>query len=159
AAELAEHFERGMDIAAAVQQLQNAAAGALERFAAPQALQHVRHGLELLGRLVDGAVERLLDLLLKGGVPSAQQHGMASVEASEFYAQAQALAERMPDSAALGWGLAGIAQVRYGRGEYQAASALGERVLALAERLGEPALEIAACNLLGMACAVRGEHE
>src|SRR5690606_38486892 len=25
--------------------------------------------------------------------------------------------------------------------------------------LGEPALEIAACNLLGMACAVRGEHE
>jgi predicted ATPase len=117
--------------------------------------------MELLAQLTstEPSTERQLDLLLKGGVASAQLHGMASDEASAFYARAQALAERMPDSAQLGWGLAGIAQVRYGRGEYQAARQLSERVAALASRLGESGLAIAACNMGGMVCAVLGEHE
>ncbi|WP_068826520.1 ATP-binding protein [Pseudomonas sp. BMS12] len=161
AAELAGHFEQGKDLPAAVEQLAHAAEGAFERFAPLQALQFVRHALGLLEQLgnPECLAEKQLDLLLKGAVASAQLHGMASNQASDFYALAQALAERMPDSAQLGWGLAGIAQVRYGRGEYQAARRLSERVAELADRLAEPALDIAACHLGGMVCAVLGEHE
>lgn len=159
AAELAGHFEQGQDLPAALRQLAIAAAAALERFAAAPALQFVRHGLFLLETLESGDAELELDLLLKGGVASAQLHGMASTEASEFYQRAQDLAADLADSAELGWGLAGLAQVRYGRGEYQLARALSERVALLAQRLCEPALEIAACNLGGMVCAVLGEHE
>lgn len=159
AAELAEHFEQGQDLPAALRQLASAAAVALQRFAAQQALQFVRHGLALLESLEAGDAELELDLLLKGGVASARLHGMASAEASEFYRRAQELATDLADSAELGWGLVGLAQMRYGRGEYFLARALVERVARLAQQLDDPALEIAACNLAGMLCAVLGEHQ
>ncbi|WNF45283.1 AAA family ATPase [Pseudomonas sp. SG20056] len=155
AAELAAHFEQGKEASAAVRQLSVASSAALECFAAAQALQFACHGLALH----DGSNAELeLDLLLKGGIASAQLHGMASVEAGDFYGRAQALAAELADSRELGWGLVGLAQVRYGRAEYSLAHGLIERVAQLADRLQDPALELAACNLGGMLCAVLGQH-
>lgn len=158
AAERAEHLERGLDVLSAVDCWREAALQALGRFAPGQAVQFVQHGLALLASRAAAGDEQRLGLLLMGAVASAQQQGMASAEADQFYVQAQQLAAQLADSPALGWGLAGIAQVRYGRGEYRTVRDLCERLLALAARLQAPLLEMTAYQLLGMVCAVCGEH-
>jgi DNA-binding winged helix-turn-helix (wHTH) protein len=160
AAELASHYDLGHDPMAALRHYGDAADNALSHFAQVEAVNLTGLALALLPRCPEGPVRLELELALslKRGVACSQLLGMASSEAREAFERAQAVCDLLPETPSLGWALNGLGLVRYGDGDYRAAHALGERIHVLAERHSDPGLLIAACNLMGMSCAARGEH-
>jgi DNA-binding winged helix-turn-helix (wHTH) protein/predicted ATPase len=159
AAELAEHFVRGLDTQRAVPYLRQAAENALHRCAQVEAIKHLTRGLELLTTMPETTERHRheLDLQVLLGGAWAQTRGWAAPEVGQTYTRAHALCQRLGESPQLPAVLWGQFQWCGIRAEWQTAHKLGEHLLILAQRQADPVLLLLAHATLGVALFFRGE--
>ena len=159
AAELAEHFIRGREPRRAVQYLRQAAETALQRHAHREAIDHLRRALEFLKTLPDTPerAQQELQVYLALGGPLMATRGQAALEVEEVYGQAYILCQQVEETAQLLPVLAGLRRFYVVRGAHQKAWELGERLLALAQRLGDQIYQLEAHRSLGSTLFFRGQ--
>ncbi len=159
AAELALHFELGHDWMPALRYYGVAAESALSHFAPAEAMALTEHALSLLPRCPDGMPRDGLELGLVAprAVACSQLHGVGSPEAQAVLQRAQALCDVLPDTPLLGWVLCLLGWMRGAAAQYDGATPLATRIMALTERFDEPALLASSCALEGSASAYRGD--
>jgi DNA-binding winged helix-turn-helix (wHTH) protein/tetratricopeptide (TPR) repeat protein len=133
---LAVHFEQARDWPRALHYHRLSADGALQRCAYREAMEHLRRALNLLDTVADqderDAIE--LELQAKLGPLVFTQHGTSAPEAEPVFARLRELAERRGDPRRLYLGLWGLSFIKYGRGHWAEACAMGQQLLALSER-------------------------
>jgi DNA-binding winged helix-turn-helix (wHTH) protein len=155
AGELAMHFERGGEPRQAAAWLATAAARAMGRSAAQEALRAARHGLSLLG---DAAPPELaLDLHVLEGVALTRIQVISQPEVAAVFERARRLADQVSASPARARAMQGLWWVSFARGDLPAARTLAERIDALAAGSPEPGLRLAAHNAMGMTLAMSGD--
>jgi DNA-binding winged helix-turn-helix (wHTH) protein/predicted ATPase len=146
AAELAEHFERGHELARAIPHHQRAAAKALRRSANEQAIGHLERALDAIGHVADEIERARVEIELRVALGAAFMaiRGFGAPEVLEAYARAEALCDRLGDRVASFPVLWGQWMCRTGRSEMHDARRLCTRLLALAGRFGDAGLELQA---------------
>jgi DNA-binding winged helix-turn-helix (wHTH) protein/tetratricopeptide (TPR) repeat protein len=162
AAEMVEHHERSLDLAAAVRSSVAAVRLALARFVPQEAVRLAQRALALLERCRDIDVRErdALELALQAeqGVAFAQYLGFAAPEREAALERARQLGERAEPNAAHGWIDAGLGWIHQTRADYARALQMADRVEAAARRFDDPALQICACNLRGSALSFQGAY-
>jgi DNA-binding winged helix-turn-helix (wHTH) protein len=150
AAVLALHFDRGRDASRAVRYRQLAAEQALRRCAYLEAIEHLSRGRDLLASIAEESQRPPLELELQMTLAPALMalRGSGAPEAETAYLRARELAESLGDIAHLRPALWGLSFSNYSRGRYPEALALGQRLLALAERGGDPAWQLEGHHVL-----------
>jgi DNA-binding winged helix-turn-helix (wHTH) protein/predicted ATPase len=159
AAELAEHFDRGAEPARAIPHHQRAAAKALRRSANQEAIEHLHRAIDAIG-FVEDEVERTkveVELRVALGAAFMAIRGFGAPEVLEAYTTAEALCERLGERVELFQAIWGHWLFRAGRGETEVSRRLGGRLLALAERFGDPGLRIQAHHAMWSTSFVCGE--
>jgi DNA-binding winged helix-turn-helix (wHTH) protein/tetratricopeptide (TPR) repeat protein len=144
AAELAMHFDRGLEYKRAAKYLQQAADNAIRRFAYRDAVDLSRRGLQLLRRLPDTKerAEQELCLQLTLGVPLIATEGYAAPNVGSAYTRARELCRQLgdtPDISEVLWGLWTFHTLRADLGT---ARKIAEELLGLADRLPYPGLAL-----------------
>jgi DNA-binding winged helix-turn-helix (wHTH) protein/tetratricopeptide (TPR) repeat protein len=133
---LAVHFEQARDWPRALRYHRLSADGALQRCAFREAMEHLNRALHLLETVPDpderDAIE--LELQAKLGPIVFTQHGTSAPEAEPVFARLRELAERRGDPRRLYLGLWGLSFIKYGRGRWAEACAMGRQLLALSEQ-------------------------
>lgn len=158
AAVLALHFERGRDAGRAVRYRQLAAEQALQRCAYREAIEHLARGRELLAAAPEAERQMLeLELQTTLGPALIALRGSAAPEAGEAYLRARELAESLGDIPHLHPALWGLCFVNYSQGRYAQALALGQRLLALAERGGDAGWQLEGHHVLWAILIAMGE--
>jgi class 3 adenylate cyclase/tetratricopeptide (TPR) repeat protein len=137
---IAHHFEEAGRAAEAIPYWRQAADDAIARSAYREASAHVRRAIALLDRLpaVEGALE--LDLRNLAGVVYCVLEGGRSETARHAYERALALGVDLPENAATFTALNGACFCDYMSGRTALAIERSKKLLALAERLGDPDL-------------------
>jgi DNA-binding winged helix-turn-helix (wHTH) protein/predicted ATPase len=150
ASELALHFERGGDFGRAIRHLHAAGEIAARRGAAREAVAQLTRALDLLGSQPAGPERTLreIELRIALGAPLMAVRGRGAPEVEEVYTRAQALCEQVDEAPGLFPAIWGLFLFRRSRGEISAALELGERLLALAQRGGDPGLLLEAHHAL-----------
>src|SRR5262249_38388517 len=117
-----------------------------ERSANPEAVAHLRRGLELLESLpdTDERARRELAFQMALGMPLIAIKGYSGQETGAAYERARELCERVGSAQQLLPILYGQFVFRMGRGEQRAARQLAEEFLRLAEQQGEDGPALAA---------------
>src|SRR5262249_40765151 len=161
AGELAMHFEHGRDFERAVKYRRQAGEHALRRHGYREAAEHASRGLESLKAQPESQERTQQELTLHVMLGSALTalKGHAAPEVEQASARAHELCERVDDTdrvfpvlLALGWFyLMG--------GPSDAARDVGTRLATMAEATGDPAILLAAHNVLGLVSFYRGEFE
>jgi predicted ATPase len=151
AAALAMHFERGWDTQRAVRYRQYAGENALQRSAYPEALQHLTQGLALLATLPETPArhQHELDLLLALGWALSTTKGEGAPELEPVLTRAAALCQQLGEPPQRFEVLEWLCVFHFTRAEYQAAQAMAEQCLDLAQRQHDPALLMRAHGRLG----------
>ena len=161
AAELALHFEWGRDVERAVGYRRQAATNALQRWAYPEALDHVARGLHLIGTGASAedqrAQERELQIL-RGSVLIATQ-GPASPDVARAFDRARELCEPGEDSSQLFTVLRGQWISHCARGQLRLARGLGQELLSLGQLKNDAAFLVEAHRALSAASIYLGELE
>jgi DNA-binding winged helix-turn-helix (wHTH) protein/predicted ATPase len=159
AAELAMHFERGRDTGRAVRYLHDAAQNAIGRNAPREAIAHLERAIELLVALPSppGRAQQELPLQIALGSQLGAINGWAAPEVERAYARAHTLAREVGDAPHLFPALWGLWLYYWGRGELARARLLGEDLLRLATRAGDPILVLQAHHALWPTLLSRGE--
>jgi DNA-binding winged helix-turn-helix (wHTH) protein/predicted ATPase len=139
AAELAMHFQRGRDVDRAIRHLHRAGETATRRSAHREAVGHLTRALELLGTLSDSPDRTRQEVAIQIALGPALMaiEGWGAPEVERAYARARELCERLGDPPELFQVLWGLWQFRASRAELGAARALGERLLVLAQGIGD----------------------
>ena len=139
---LAHHAARGDLGEKAVVYLRQAGAKAFANSAHTDALAYFTQALELLGKIAPAAVRdrEELSLRLAFGPTLQATRGHAAPEVEQNYARARQLAVEVGEPVQQFQALWGMWLVASYRASAEAALALGRELLALAERLGDPAL-------------------
>jgi DNA-binding winged helix-turn-helix (wHTH) protein len=138
ASELAAHFERSRDLDRAVRYHGEAATHAKSRFAYQEARLHLGAALDLI-RSQPETAERLgqeLPLLHDLGSASFAIMGYGDEGAARAFARLRELAERLDVAPMRLRAMDGLLLVHTMRAELTAARAVGEEMIALAEKLG-----------------------
>jgi predicted ATPase len=159
ATELAVHFERGRDDHRAVRYLQHAAENAIRRHAYREVIAHLSKGLAVLQTMPD-TLERLrqeLDIHTVLGPALIATKGYAAPEVERTYTRARVLCQRMGDAPPHFDVLRGLWNGYVVRAELQTARELGEQLLAIAQHVQEPALQVEAHRALGTTLLFLGE--
>ena len=156
--ELATHFELGQQPHRAIPHYLTAIDNAIARFAPREAVALGARAMDLLPLLPQGSAELTLAAAMKHALACAQCYGMSSDAARAAYARVQELCDIPIESADMAWVMNGIALFRFGRGEYEEAKLLGERILSFASSHGDASLHVAACNVHSWVAAVQGRH-
>jgi DNA-binding winged helix-turn-helix (wHTH) protein/tetratricopeptide (TPR) repeat protein len=157
AAEIALHHELGHEPMLAARQYAAAAEDALRHFAPSEAMTLTERALDLLGSVPEGPERMAAELNVLGPrtVAASQVIGVTAAPTRQAFERLDYLCEQLPGQAAralelgLGWSL-------FVGGEYGPALVHAARKLALAERRGDPTLQVAACNLHGATLAYQG---
>jgi tetratricopeptide (TPR) repeat protein len=159
AAEIASHYERGLEPVAAVRHYVRAADEALSRFAPTEVLSLGTHALSLLPKPMHQSDDLLLELALQSrrGIAGAQLYGVTSPQVTQALERGQVLCEKLPRPLERAWMLSGLGWVLYTRGDYAAARAHAERIETLALNDDDPLLLACACCLRGVSLACQGE--
>jgi predicted ATPase len=159
AVELAEHFERGNELARAIPYHQRAATRAMRRGANQEALGHLRRALHAIGHLPDEAERTKVEIELRVGIGAVYlaTHGYGSPEVLESYAWAEALCDRLGERADIFPALWGQWMFRAGRSEVDTAWRLCTRLLALADKSGDAGLRLQAHHAIWATSFQRGE--
>ena len=161
AAELALHFEWGRDLERAVGYRREAATNALQRWAYPEALDHVARGLHLIGAGAPApdrrAQERELQIL-RGSVLIATQ-GPASPDVAQAFDRARELCEPGKDSSQLFTILRGQWISHCSRGQLRLARGLGQELLSLGQLKSDEAFLVEAHRALSASFIYLGEPE
>jgi predicted ATPase len=142
AAELAVHFERGLDSRRAIQYLGQAGRNALQRSAHQEAIAHVTKGLHLLKTLPDTSMRLQQELMLQAylGTSLIATKGWAAPEVATAYRRAHTLWVQVGEAPQFCWVLYGLCAFHAMRAEWQTACALLERLLTLARSVHNPTL-------------------
>ena len=152
AAELAMHFGRGRDAQRAVQYLRQAGERSLERSAYVEAVAHLTRGLEVLQTLPDTPErsQHELDLLIAFSRALGATKGPAAPELEPVLTRAMALAQQVGKPSQHFAVLRARWSFHNVRSEHQAAQAVAEQLLDLAQRQHDPALLLGAHQALGV---------
>jgi len=155
--ELAMHFERGGKPLDALRHYAHAAESLLH-IGPADVIRVTDRALGILDQVQPQAQRDSLELSLwtLRGVSSAQLLGMGSDEAKAALQRAYRLLDVAPQHPMRGALLFRLGYMLCLRAEYAEALALAERIEALAERAGDPALLIAACTVQGEVQFLRG---
>lgn len=151
AAVLAVHFLRGRDSSRAVRYLYAAGENALRRSAYPEAVSHLTTGLEVLQALPDTPERRQRELAMRTvlGPALVATRGYTAPDVEVVYTRAHVLCQQAgetPERFPVLWGL----WLFYNnRGDLQTARELGQQLLDLACRAGDPALLLQAHHAMG----------
>ena len=142
AAELALHFEWGGDGERAIGYRRQAASSALQRWAYPEALEHVTKALHLIGASVSGPEQRAQEreLQILRGAALIATEAPASPDVTKAFDRARELCEPEGDVSELFPILRGLWVSRCARADFRAARSLGEEMLSLAQRKNDAAL-------------------
>jgi predicted ATPase/type II secretory pathway predicted ATPase ExeA len=159
AAELAMHFERGLDARRAVTYLQQAADNALRRYANREAIEHLSKGLALMHTLPETPerTQEELDLLIALGPALMAARGYGALEVERTYAQALTLCQHVGEISQLFPVLVGLQRFYLLRAELQTARELGERLLTMAQSAQNVALLLTAHYRHGPLLVFQGE--
>jgi predicted ATPase/class 3 adenylate cyclase/predicted negative regulator of RcsB-dependent stress response len=138
---------------------QHAGQRALEHSAHLEAIGHLRQGLALLPALPDTPTrtQQELELQMALGPALMAIQGFAAPEVAQAYDRARALCQRVGDTPQLFPVLHGLWRFYVNRAAFPRAHELGEQLLVLAQRLGDPALRLEAYRALGQTVFWRGE--
>ena len=122
ASELAEHFERGNELARAIPHHQRAAAKALRRSANQEAIGHLRRALDAIGNIADEAERTRVEVELRVALGAAYMamRGFGAPEVLEAYSRAEALCERLGERVDIFPAIWGQWMFRTGRSEIDA---------------------------------------
>jgi predicted ATPase len=133
AAELAVHFERGLETQQAVHYRWCAAEGALQRNAYPEASLHCQAGLAMLLGMPETSAraQQELNLQMILGVVLSATKGYAAPEVEQAYLRAYALCEQIGESAQLSQVLRGLVIFYTVRADFPRARELAEHSAAL----------------------------
>jgi DNA-binding winged helix-turn-helix (wHTH) protein/predicted ATPase len=158
ASELAEHFDRGNELAHAIPHYQRAAATALRRSANAEAIGHLRRALDAVGHIADEVERTRTEVELQIGLGAAfmATRGFGAAEVLEAYSRAEALCERLGERADIFPALWGQWLFRTGRSEVNNAWRLCTRLLALAEKVDDPGLKLQAYHAAWATAFSRG---
>ncbi len=156
---LAHHYTEAGLAAQAVGYWQRAGERNNTRSAYVEAVAHLTKGLEVLQTLPDTPAraqhELLLQTTLGPAVGASKGHGAPEVEA--VYSRALELCRQVGETPQLFVTLMGLWQFYLVRAQHQTARELGERLLSLAQSVGDPALLVQAHRALGEAFQNLGE--
>jgi DNA-binding winged helix-turn-helix (wHTH) protein/tetratricopeptide (TPR) repeat protein len=159
ATELAVHFEQGRDYRKMVQYLEHAGKNALRRAAQHEALSHFSKGLEVLKLLPETLEltrsELILNLALSASMINIHGPGAAAVESA--FVRAWELGQLQEQPPLILSAFIGLLSFRLVRAEYQAAQALAEQGLWLAQNKSNLPLLMAAYSALGIIAFYQGE--
>jgi len=161
AAQLALHFERGLDLERAASFHGMAGETALRRHAYVEARNDFARGLALLERSnrSDACAEIELGLRMGIAVPIRVLEGYATGGALETHERAVALADRIGDTRRGFLARYGLCEGSLMAGKLDKGRDLAADLLVEAEKLQEPSLEMQARYVLGEACVFTGEIE
>jgi predicted ATPase/type II secretory pathway predicted ATPase ExeA len=159
AAELAVHFDRGHEQRRAVHYHEQAGQNATRRSAHQEAKMHFTRGLTLVKALPDtpDRAEQELTLQMALGASLQATQGYATPEAERAYTRARQLCQQVAKTPQLFWVLRGLSAVSVLRAELRTAIELGQQLLALAQKAGDPTLLVEAHTVLGGVLVFRGE--
>src|SRR5262249_44056038 len=134
---LAHHYTEAGLTEKAVHYWHHAGQKAIERSAHVEAIAHLRQGLALLQTLPETheRVQREVDMLIALGASLRATKGTAAVEVGETYTRARQLCEHLENPHQLFPILRGLWNYYQVRAEHQAAYALGEQLLILAQQV------------------------
>ncbi|SFL92019.1 AAA family ATPase [Variovorax sp. OV329] len=157
AAELALHFERGHDVAAAMRHYVEAAEAALARYAHVEAMRLARQGLDLLSRDAAGVErdEREMALLAAWTVAASQVQGVTAPATHAAYQRIDALGPRLPVRPSRGLEL-GLGWVEFVRGDYESAVARAQQAHEWGVERDDPLLLVTASHLSGAVRTFQG---
>lgn len=158
ATELAMHFERGRDFAAAADHLGQAAEKALQRSAHRDALDHTRRALDLLEHATAGSERGHSELRLRLTEAAALiiAKGLGAPEVEQAYRAAGELAEQVGDDASRMPVLCGLWWIALGRPDLRVASDVAEQLERLVQQHPEPAALLQVHNILGRTKCLAG---
>ena len=159
AAEIAEHFERGNELARAIPHHQRAAAKALRRSANEQAIDHLQRALDAIGHIDDETKRAHTEVELRVAMGAAfmATRGFGAPEVHEAYTRAEALCERLGERADLFPAIWGQWMFRTGRSEMSHSRRLGARLIGLGERSGDANLKLQAHHAMWSTSFACGE--
>ena len=158
AAELAMRFEAGRDAERSVRYFRLAAAGALARGAYQEGIDHLRHALAALPRLLPAQQPRVaLDVLLTLGAALMTVQGYASVEVEATYQRALALCHASGGPGDLDRIQRGLWNVWFSRADLARARETAEALLARANAQADLGLVFDALAKLGHTCLHSGD--
>jgi predicted ATPase len=159
AGELALLWETARDFARAAECYLQAAQNAAHLFANQEAVVLARRGLEMVQTLPESpeAAKQELALQIALGPSLIATLGWTAPEVEWAYTRAHALCQRTGDAPQLFPALWGLWFYYVGRLEIQKARNLGEQLLGLAQRAGEPGLLLQARHALGPTYEIAGD--
>jgi predicted ATPase len=156
---LAHHATEAGLHAQAVGYWQRAGQRSTARFAYVEAVAHLTRGLEVLQTLPDTAERAQHELLLQTTLAPVLGYtkGYGAPEVEAAYSRALELCRQVGETPQLFVALMGLWQFYLVRAQHQTARELGERLLSLAQSVGDPALLVQAHRALGEAFQNLGE--
>jgi predicted ATPase len=159
ASQLAEHFERGNELARAIPYRQRAASKALRRSANAEAIGHLRRALGAIEHIEDEVERARVEVELGVGLGAAfmANQGFGAPEVLEAYSRAEELCKRLGERADIFPALWGQWLFRWGRSEMDAAWRLCEALLALAKKYDDTGLKLQAHHAAWATSFGRGE--
>jgi predicted ATPase/class 3 adenylate cyclase len=156
---LAHHYTEAGLAAHAVPYWQRAGQLAVQRSANLEAVAHLTKGLEVLATLPDTPERAQQELVVQTTLGPALMvtKGYSAPEMLQAYARARELCQRVGDTPQLFQVLRGLWYLYLHRVELRMARELGEQLLTLAQRVGDPALLLEAHYTLGNTLNYLGE--
>jgi predicted ATPase len=148
---LAHHYAEAGLLAQALPYWQQAGQRASERSAHLEAIAHLTKGLEVLNTLPETPerTQHELDFQITLGPAVMVTRGYGDPQVRRIYDRARELCAQVGETPQRFPTLWGLWLFYTMRGELQTARALGEQLLALAERVHDPLLLVQACHALG----------
>lgn len=139
---LARHFETAGLIEKTIQYYSMAGKYSLKLSASRAAIDHLHNALKRLHSLPESEARdwQALDLYLSLGPPITATRGWAAPELEENYQHAEELCQKLADDARLVPALWLLAVYRLGRSEDHQVDRLVERLVSLAQKIGDPDL-------------------
>lgn len=158
APELALHFTQGREFRRALGYQRQAAETALRRSAYQEAIAHLTRAMDVLRELAETPEMLQQELVLRTLLGSALSaaHGYGAADVQSAYAEAEALYQQAPDTPQLFPVVFGLWGFHLVRGTLRTAQTLGERLLHLAQRSRDTALQVLAYGAMGLTMFHRG---
>ncbi len=149
---IARHYREADLPADAAPYYQLAGQRAAERSANAEAVEHLRHALDMLSQLdpSDARSHRELDALAQLGVLTMAADGSSDPGVLQVFSRARELCREIGSTPETGLALFGLSVFHQARGELDVAVELGDQLLALAQRTHESSLQVSAHLSLGI---------
>lgn len=158
AADLATHFEAGLDPASAATFYTVAAEASARRFSNYEATEYFRRSLEQITQ-VEGDPPALLEIRTRLGLcaPLASVAGYAAKELEQNLARLEVLTADLEDTAEMFPAILGLWSLHFVRADFARAVVSGDRMLALAELVSSSVVRLQAHQSVGHCLFYQGE--